>query len=304
LSLAICVAFSVSSGARVHGAARPVRLGAAAGRAAPAAESNPTRMSGPQTRPRRHALERRGLGGSRDRVETNRPEQNVKLRPRINILRGCPPIAVELVFAGRQRDHPAVLSNGSNLHELTRRAPQVRRRKAFADALWTEHHRIGYRLDRQLAKVVPNFDRKKLRAEYAANGNLWEAFCRLALNLDDGRKVPVEALAWIVAALFWTTLLIENGFYASDLDLTCLSETSGRERRRAFKMLWLLLYVLTVPSSYTNSAPTWRASHETANLLLPGAARDWEHDRDAIKHFARRLRRRFPCGKAALKCPQ
>lgn len=159
-------------------------------------------------------------------------------------------------------------------------------------------------LDRWLVKVAPDFDRRRLRAEYAANSDLWKAFCRLAFNLDDGRKVPVEALGWIIATLFWTSVLIVHGYYAPNLDLTRLRETSGLRRRRAFRMLWLLLYVLTVPTCDRNSAPTWRGSYEAAKLLLPDAAGNWQQDGAAIKQFAHRLRRRFPSTKTALKCHQ
>lgn len=152
--------------------------------------------------------------------------------------------------------------------------------------------------------IAPDFDLRLLSGKDHHNRELWKLFCGLAFHLDDGRKVPVGEIARIVAALLFTTLLSQHGCSPPGFDLSAWNQTTGRARRRRFMWLWVWLYCRTMPRRYTNSAPTWYASYEVARMLLPGVARNFEPDRDEMKHFVRRLRRRFPAGNPALKHPQ
>ncbi len=149
--------------------------------------------------------------------------------------------------------------------------------------------------------IAPDFDLRLLSGKDHHNRELWKLFCGLAFHLDNGRKVPVEAIARIVAALFFTTLLSQHGISPPGFDLSAWNQTTGRARRRRFMWLWVWLYCRTMPSRNHNSAPTYLASYEVAKKLLPGAARDYDHDRDAMMQFLPRLQRRFAAGNLALK---
>jgi len=209
-----------------------------------------------------------------------------------------------VAFARARARLRAVLTNAPSVAETPSRPRADRRRDAFADALWAEQHRICVEIERLIPQIGPDFDLTKLGPDYPGNLEMWEGTCGLALRLLDRRKVNIEALAFTVAGLFWATLLLVHGWFAPKLDLESLRGTSGRARYRAFLYLWLTLYVFAGPTGYENSVPTRRASYEISKFLLPGAARDFDQDRDAMKHFARRLRKRFPAGKPAPKRPQ
>jgi hypothetical protein len=176
-----------------------------------------------------------------------------------------------------------------------------RRHEALAQAYGIELERFTEALARRLPKIAPAFDLSLLSLDDPDNREWWKLFCGLTRHLDDGRKVPVEAIARIVAALFFTTLLARHGISPPGFDLDGWSRLKGGARRKQFMWLWLWLYCRTMPRDNRNSAPTRRASYEVAKMLLPGAARDWERDRVAMAHFDARVLRRFAAGNPTLK---
>ncbi|HVA81422.1 MAG TPA: hypothetical protein VNF29_10905 [Candidatus Binataceae bacterium] len=176
---------------------------------------------------------------------------------------------------------------------------QDHRHEALAKAYCIELQRGADDIARLLPKIEPGFDFRLLSRDDPWNDNWFDLLCGLTWHLDDGRKVPVEAIAGIVVALFFATLLARNGFAPPGFDLDGWNETRGFARRKRFMWLWLWLYLRTGPSGNTNSAPKWRASWEVAKKLLPGAAHGWEQDFNAARNLLWRRRLKSPAGKPA-----
>lgn len=193
-------------------------------------------------------------------------------------------------------------------------APRANRWNALADALADALNRTGREMQSTLTECAPSFELRKLSADYGGNGELWESFCWYAAYLGglNGtgseytenslyvmgsaswslRTVSVEALASIVVALFWFTLLISHDFFEPAIDLSRWNSLSQRSRRRAFFWLWGFLHQACTFRSDTHPAPARRAAFEIASLLIRDVAHSYEQDREALKQIERRYIKR------------
>jgi hypothetical protein len=163
-----------------------------------------------------------------------------------------------------------------------------------------------------LLRHIPGFDSRILHADYPGNDEIWMGICGHTRELagfnpesspyahntlsvggpgSHGlRAVSVEEMARIGVTLFCFTLLIAHGVFAPAIDLKQWESLTGTSRRRAWRFLWDQLHQALSIRDDTHAAPTRRAAYEIASLLVPGVARTYEKDREAMKRFEHQQR--------------